>query len=389
MEGKKECSVCRSANVETIIEIENIPVFCNVLYKTKEEAINTAKGNIALTFCSDCGHIYNKDFKPELLEYNTDYENSLHFSEKFQEYADNLAETLIEKHDIKNKNVIEIGCGKGDFLKTICKKGNNKGTGFDASYEPRKEDKELKDVVFIQEYYTKKHSQYKADMVCCRHVLEHVEKPRRFLAEIKKALNSQEPVFFFEVPNAMYTVREMGIWDIIYEHNSYFTKDSLSFLFQSKGLNVTGMQELFEGQFIGIEAVNNNNASETFNVEGLKEILNHIKKFPEKYNKKVGVWRKELAEAKKKGLKTVIWGTGSKGVTFLNILHVKDEVQYAVDINPRKQGKYIAGTGIKIIPPEKVREVKPDIVIIMNPAYEQEIQKELERLTLKAKVMVA
>jgi len=71
----------------------------------------------------------------------------------------------------------------------------------------------------------------------------------------------------------------------------------------------------------------------------------------------------------------VIWGAGAKGVTFLNTLNLRDQIEYAVDVNPRKHGMFIAGTGQQIVPPEVLRDYQPDVVIVMNPLYEHEIQQ--------------
>ena len=82
-----------------------------------EEAFEAAKGNVRLAFCRTCSHIFNSAFDADLVEYSHSYENSLHFSPTFQAYARTLANRLIQKYELYHKNVIEIGCGKGDFLK--------------------------------------------------------------------------------------------------------------------------------------------------------------------------------------------------------------------------------------------------------------------------------
>jgi hypothetical protein len=83
----------------------------------------------------------------------------------------------------------------------------------------------------------------------------------------------------------------------------------------------------------------------------------------------------------------VVWGGGSKGVTFLNMLKAQHQIEYVVDLNPRKQGKYVAGTGQKIVPPEFLWEYRPDIVIVMNPIYENEIRQMLNELAIEPILM--
>jgi hypothetical protein len=69
-------------------------------------------------------------------------------------------------------------------------------------------------------------------------------------------------------------------------------------------------------------------------------------------------------------------------VTFLNTLKTKDHIDYVVDINPRKQGRYVAGTGQQIVTPDFLRDYQPDMVMVMNPIYKREIQQITKRLGL-------
>jgi hypothetical protein len=79
---------------------------------------------------------------------------------------------------------------------------------------------------------------------------------------------------------------------------------------------------------------------------------------------------------KEGGRRTVVWGAGSKGVTFLNTFR-DSGVDYAVDINTRKQGMYVAGTGQRIVPPEFLKDYQPDLITVMNPIYRKEIKQSI------------
>jgi hypothetical protein len=83
----------------------------------------------------------------------------------------------------------------------------------------------------------------------------------------------------------------------------------------------------------------------------------------------------------------VIWGAGSKGVAFLSMLGLADEVAFAVDVNPAKHGMFMPGTGHEIVAPERLTEIRPGVVIVMNPVYADEIKQDLSRLGLDANVL--
>jgi len=388
---KKNCPVCSSSLVDIFMEIHNVPTYCNVLMPTREEAVNVSRGDMQLGFCRNCGHIYNLAFNPELMRYTQAYENSLHFSPRFQDYAESLAKELIERYEVHNKDVIEIGCGKGEFLELLCKLGDNRGIGFDASYAPeRSANAEERKFTVIQDFYSERYAGYKADFICCRHVLEHIQSPSDFLASVRKSIGGRmKTVVFFEVPNVLYTLRDLGIWDLIYEHRSYFSSSSLSRLFSLCGFRVHRLSEFYDGQFLGIvasplEAVANTAWNPN---DGIGRLSSLVRVFSAEYRDKVEKWRRELEQMAVAGKRAVVWGGGSKGIMFLNALGIKGQVEYIVDISPRKQGMYIAGTGQKVVAPEFLREYRADVVIVMNPIYKDEIRHIAENQGLNPKYM--
>jgi len=238
-----------------MLRITGMPLHANLLWDTREAAIGCDKGDIHLTACPGCDHVFNPAFDPARMEYTERYENSLFFSPQFQSYAGSLAESLVCRHDLHGKDIIEIGCGKGDFLKLICRLGGNRGVGFDPSYEPDLDREPLPDLQFVRDFYGEQHAHYSADLICCRHVLEHIADPAPFLAGLRSAIgNRLGAKVFFEVPNGLYSFHDLGIWDIIYEHCSYFTERSLTTLFRNAGFRVldTGLE--YDNQFLWIEA---------------------------------------------------------------------------------------------------------------------------------------
>ena len=363
------CPICESTS-ETFIELSNVPIFCNVLYNAQLDALECPRGDIILTHCNECNHIFNVDFDSNKMNYSETYENNLGYSKVFRKYDEKIAKNLIQKYDIKNKHVIDIGCGRGDFLILLSNLGNNTGTGFDQSYQSRPHTNKVQ---FIREFYTDKYKQH-ADLVCCRHVLEHIEHPKQFLRDLPI---DKETIVLFEVPNALYTLKDKGIWDILYEHVSYFTPDSLRFLFSSLGFKINELRQEFGNQYLVIEA--QRGVSKPTKSDMQKE----IQSFKQNYNEKVTYWN-QLVNTDKK---IVVWGAGTKGVMFLNT--IKNNIKYIVDLNPAKQGKYVAGSGQKIVSPEFLKTYNPDIVIIMNPNYEAEIKDMLTKLNLSAKTILA
>ncbi|GAI53696.1 unnamed protein product, partial [marine sediment metagenome] len=187
------------------------------------------------------------------------------------------------------------------------------------------------------------------------------------------------------------TLRVLGIWDLIYEHCSYFSRSSLSCLFTSCGFEVCDLKETYEGQFLCIEALPGEGLGNSRRDPGdyLEELVSDVATFAEKYRRKVEAWRCDLERMGQARRRAVVWGGGARGVTFLNTLKTRDRIEYVVDINPRKQGRYVPGTGQQIVPPEFLRDYQPDVVIVMNPIYKKEIQQTIEELGLATEFMYA
>ena len=82
----------------------------------------------------------------------------------------------------------------------------------------------------------------------------------------------------------------------------------------------------------------------------------------------------------------VIWGAGSKGVAFLTSDGREAGVELAVDINPHKQDKFLAGSGVEVVAPERLRDERPDLVVAMNPVYLEEIGGALSELGVEARL---
>src|SRR5579884_2524564 len=119
------CPVCGSSDLEWVVDLLDIPIHCNLLWNRREDALAAPRGDVRLHLCHDCGHLFNIAFDPARLRYSPQHENSLHFSPRFQQYAEELAKALVERHDLHEKTIVEIGCGQGDFLRMLCRIGRD------------------------------------------------------------------------------------------------------------------------------------------------------------------------------------------------------------------------------------------------------------------------
>lgn len=385
------CTACGTEAPRTFFEVQDIPVLVCALWPDAESARACPRGDLLLSYCQNCGAIENQAYDAGRVVYTDQYENSLHFSEFFQGYVRELAQGIVERFDPAGGTVVEIGSGDGQFLDLLCQLGRCSGVGFDPSYDRSAPD-ELDGgrVRFVREYFDERQADLGADLVVCRQVLEHVPDPGAMLRGVRSALRPDATVVF-EVPNARYTLESPSLWDVIYEHVTYWSAGSLARLFASCGFDVTGTTQTYADQFVALDArpAAEDQGSVQVEVDGLAELGAAVERFSTAWRETIEGWRAELAQRREAGQRVALWGTGARGVNFLNIADPEGVIEDVVDINPRKHGMHAPGTGQRICPPEHLQGSPPDLVVVMNPNYLDEIRAALHDLGLAPEVRCA
>ncbi|HHQ13887.1 MAG TPA: SAM-dependent methyltransferase, partial [Chromatiales bacterium] len=152
--AERLCPTCGEGRMRVFFEIEDVPTNSCILLETEEAARAWPRGRVALAFCGECGFVLNVAFDPALTEYSERYEETQGFSPTFQKFHRQLATELVERHGLKHKKIVEIGCGKGEFLHLLCSIGENSGLGFDPAYiADREQPVTGSDVQFVADYF--------------------------------------------------------------------------------------------------------------------------------------------------------------------------------------------------------------------------------------------
>jgi SAM-dependent methyltransferase len=385
------CPNCLKGTMNIFYEVRRVPVHSVLLMPTREIAVNFPKGDIALGRCSHCGFISNTVFDPTVHNYSGQYEETQGFSGTFQAFHRRLAEEMIAKYDLHGKKVIEIGCGKGEFLSLLCEIGNNSGVGFDPAFvaerNPSAGDSKVE---FVADFYGEKYTHVQGDFVCCKMTLEHIPDTSDFVRTVRRSVGDRhDTVIFFQVPDMTRVLRDLAFWDIYYEHCSYFTADSLSLLFRESGFDVLDVWTDYDDQYLMITAKPARTSASEVEKPDFTQLNKDIEFFTRNQAERMASWRTRLEAAKDSGKRAVVWGSGSKGVAFLTALNLGSgsEIEYVVDINPYRAGKYMAGTGQEIVAPAFLEQYKPDLAIAMNPIYQPEIKADLEKMGLSTEVV--
>jgi hypothetical protein len=379
MSETPHCPVCASASTRPCFSSRGVPVHCNSLAPDSDSARQVVRGDLELRACEECAHVWNESFDASLLSYDESYETSLFHSGHFRAWAEKLARRLIEQYVRPGGTVVELGCGRGDFLALLANPERHRAMGFDASYDGRHDAR-----VGMTIERTFEPPAGIANLLACRHALEHVPDPYSLLGTIQNSL-ADDGVAYLEVPDFGFTLERGGVFDLIYEHCAYFSAPSLARALTRAGMQAASPTSEFGGQFLSAEARLADAPEAPPTTPDVDEILALIDRFSVTYESTIARWRDALAA--RAGQRVALWGAGSKGVTFLNVVPGAEAIETVVDVSPDKQGRYVPGTGQRIVAPEHLRGQPVDAVVLLNPNYRGEVAATLDALGVRAELI--
>jgi SAM-dependent methyltransferase len=380
------CPSCANRAGEELLILPPIPVHVGLLWRSGDEARACPKADFTLALCAHCGYVWNTAFDPTQLDYSRDYDNALHFSPKFAAWERGLAEHLVERYDLHGRTVAEIGCGDGRFLAMICTIGDNTGIGFEPGYNPARLS-ELVDPEYVEivpEFADAESLRNRrADFVMARHVLEHLPEPTMLVAAMRNGMANGG--VYVEVPDLAFALDRGAFEDLMYEHCGYYTPETLAHLLRRHGFADVSAARVFDGLFASVEArigsaAPNDDPIDPVIVESLRERIGVLAD-------RIASARDELIRRTERGESIVAWGGGARAVGLLNLVRSSAAIDRVVDVNPRKQGTFVTGTGHPIVSPDSLVGAEPDTVVVVNPIYRDEIAAMLSELGIGAQVV--
>lgn len=380
------CPNCHARGLHAFYEARDIPCHSTLLMGSAKEARDYPRGDLRLGFCPACGFICNTRFDSSVHEYSQRCEESQGFSPTFSRFARELASRYARRYQLRDKLALEIGCGKGEWLLALCEESGGRGIGIDPGYQPsRLQSDALSRIEWIIDFYGPQYAHLAADFIACRHTLEHIAPTLDFMRDIRRTIGDRRGVtLFFELPEVLRELEEGAFWDLYYEHCTYFSPGSLARLFRMAHFDVTHLSVEYDHQYIILDAVPADGPTPPRLPleDDLQRLTRGVERFASVAAGVCARWTDLCRSAHAKGEPVVIWGSGSKGVSFLTTLGLTHEVAAAVDINTYRQGRFMPGTGHEIVAPESLRELNPRHVIVMNSIYVPEIRDQLGSLGL-------
>jgi SAM-dependent methyltransferase len=368
------CPVCNHCETVRTVERARLPVLQNRVFATSDEARQSPVAPFALHTCAACGFSFNGLFDNSRVVYDAQYDNDVP-SEAFRCYYEDLAHRLIERFALTEGTVYDVGCGKGTFLRVLCRLAPGiRGVGVDPSCQPVQDGNfSLVCDVFRPELLTSD-----ARLILLRHVLEHVDRPVSFLSALHDAAPSAP--LFVEVPQVDWILEHGAFWDFCYEHCNYFNRGSLAHAIARAGYEPSEHLALFGGQYqgaIGLPAPTARSVAPAGGATALQTMMTYAS------GERVRMQEAFAAVAAADG-RAVIWGMATKGVIFATL--VDAPLAGGVDANPKKQQRFAPGSGLQIHAPEWLATLgDAPTIVIMNSNYGDEIRQTVARLGVSAR----
>lgn len=381
------CPLCFSKTLTPFLHRSGVPVLTNLLMNTQEAAREIQRGMIHLVVCENCEFIFNGAFESASL-YTQHYDNSQAYAPSFEHYLDELILALVREQHIQQCCIVEVGCGDGRFLRKMIEAGmGNRGYGFDPSYHGPTcaLDGRLR---FASRYYDETCCDFSADVLICRHVIEHIPDPLPFLRMLQRTLaHSPHARAFFETPTIEWILQNAVIWDIYYEHCSYFSTDTITFALERCGFKVEHVERTFQDQYLWIEASVVNTEMPPTTVVEPSSITSLALQFQEDEQHFCQQW-KQIIEALKKDGPVALLGAAGKGVTLANLIDPDGQlISCIVDLNPHKQQKFLPGTGHPIVSYEEMKAYGITSALLLNPNYYEDTMRLLAHYGLHIKLL--
>lgn len=387
----KSCLFCRAPLRRTFVDLGMHPL-C-------ESYVSEDKMNQMEPFYPLHVYVCEQCFLVQLHEYVspaeifTEYAYFSSYADSWVQHAKRYTEMIVEQLTLTaNSFVVELASNDGYLLQHFVAKGIPV-----LGIEPAANVAEAarkKNVPTLVKFFGRQTASEliaergKADLVLGNNVLAQVPDINDFVAGIKVLL-APHGVVTIEFPHLMKLMEENQFDTIYHEHFFYFSLLSAERIFAAHGLTLFDVEELpTHGGSLRIYGHHaedkTHSVTERYRELAKREKAAGIERldtyatFAEKVKETKRKLLEFLIEAKRKGKTIVGYGAPGKGNTLLNYCGVRvDFIDYTVDRNTYKQGKFLPGTHIPIFPPEKIRETKPDYVLILPWNFKDEIMDQV------------
>jgi len=348
------CRVC-SGRLRVLLQYENMPKAAQN-FPEYEDLLVEEGTNLEVCECEVCGLV---QLSNEPVPYHKEVIRAAAFSEEMKQFRVKQFADFVQKYSLQGKKVIEVGCGKGEFLQ-LMKDAGTDAFGIEYSAESVEVCRE-QGLRVDRDYVLYAHHMLKDQPFDCFFILnffEHLPDLNSTLQALHDNL-TEEGIGIIEVPNFDMILQQSLFSEFINDHLYYFTEDTLRAVLSRNGFEIIESTQVWHDYIISMVV----KKKEKLSLDSFKDQQRKITADIKKYIKK----HKSVA----------VYGAGHQALAVLSLADLGDQIKYVVDDAPFKQGKYTPATHIPIVSPERLYEDPPQAIIIMAASYSDEVAKKL------------
>jgi SAM-dependent methyltransferase len=386
------CRFCATPLAHTFVDLGTSPL-CQRHVKPADFNKAEAFYPLHVYVCDKCWLVQLPEYVAADQIFDDQYAYFSSFSDTMLHHAQAYVEMISEKLSLGPKSrVVEVASNDGYLLQYFVKRGvpalGIEPTANTAAAAEKKGVPSLVKFFGRRTAHEVKASHGHADLILGNNVLAHVPDINDFVGGLK-ALLAPTGVVTMEFPQLLHLI-EQNYFDTIYhEHFSYLSFSTVETIFAEHGLTLFDVDEIdTHGGSIRIYAKQASDTTKpvTPHVAMMKqreEKAGHRRvEYYQSFGERVKETKRKLLEfliaAKRQGKSVAGYGAPGKGNTLLNYCGIRtDFLEYTVDRSPHKYGNYLPGTRIPIHHPDKVRETKPDYLLILPWNLREEIIKQM------------
>jgi SAM-dependent methyltransferase len=380
------CGSCNSQELEIVLALGETPIADKLL---RQDQLNDPDPlfPLNLAFCRVCALLQLTAAVPPEQLYDDDYPYYSSVSKSLVDHFADSANSIIDKQDLDEKSlVLEIASNDGYMLKNFSARGIPV-LGIDPASGPAQVARDAgipTRCAFFNHALAKELAEENqlADVVLGNNVLNLVPDLDGFLAGVKLLLKPGTSQAVFEVPYAVKLIEKSAFDNIFHQNIWYFTLTSLQRLLARNDFYIHDVQIVptFGGSlrvYFGHQNISSQSVNDLLASEG-KSGVDQVK-FYQRFAEKVETIKRRLLEMlvnlKIDGKRLAVYGAaGGMATTMLSYVGIDNIlIDYAIDANPYKQGRYTTGSRLKIFPPSILLEDRPDVVLLLAWNYAAEI----------------
>jgi len=350
-----KCRVCKSNCFDSpLLRYTNMPSSAQKFPDLKSLK-NDNGSDLNLFQCSSCGLVQLSE-KP--VSYYKEVIRASSFSSEMKRFRSEQFVSWVDKYNLKGKSILEVGCGRGEYLSIFKQTEVSLAHGIEYSKESVSScinsEISVTKGFFGDENFVLPKQKY--DGFICLNFIEHWPNPNKVLAHLKKNL-SEDAIGIVEVPNFDMILKQGLYSEFISDHLLYFTKDTLIFMLNYNGFEVIECSVIWHDYILSAVVRKRKRIDLSLLKSRKLNVETELNSFIDKFEKK------EVA----------IWGAGHQSLAVMSLAKLENKIRYVVDSAPFKQGKYTPATHFPIVAPIELVNNPVKAVIIIAASYSNEV----------------